>query len=352
MKNSISFRFLFVLLLFSSCRKEQPIDPPASPDSEEVIESIVFNVILPSYLAVKNKAIELEEAATLFRENPGNSTWVGLQKTWSAAHISWQHTEGFAFGPVQDEALRLTIDSWPIDVQMINQIILGSEDLSIEALASKPGSVKGFHAMEYLLWGLSGHKSIEDFSERELEYLSNLAILVKNDVSNLYDAWTPSAGNYAGTIVENTNTDLPDNQAVLLRIVDALKSAAGDLGDRKIGNPFLQEDTLKLESRMSANSKADFIANLESIENIYLGQYFGEEYGQGISTLVVSQNAPLNTSIKRLIEQTKSDIEFLPFDFSKAILELPYNISSIQEQVKKLEGLLAVEVRTIINNLE
>ncbi|MCB0687845.1 MAG: hypothetical protein KDC53_15020 [Saprospiraceae bacterium] len=344
---------LFTFLLLQTACKDD-VDPIAdeTEDYSDVLHNIANNVILPTYSDLKERAEELADITSNLEINPTPSNLLAAQEAWVNARSPWEQSEGFLFGPVDEEGLDPSLDSWPVNVTDLNNVLNSSNNLTVEFLEAQEGTLKGFHTIEFLLWGEDGTKSIDEFTDREFEYLSAATGALANDAASLADLWLPASGNYIEYLLTaGDNILFPSQKSAIEQIVDALEIIADEVGNGKINDPLSSQDLSLEESRFSANSKADFADNIRSIQNIYLGMYGNAGNNKGINTIIAANNPQLNTKIKNLLEQTIILIENLPGTFSEAIFNNPSLVSEAQDYVRNIERILAVEVTTIVAEL-
>jgi predicted lipoprotein len=68
-------------------------------------------------------------------------------------------SEGFLFGPVETGGYDPALDAWPFNLVDAQALLAGSDPITPQLIASLDGAVKGFHAIEYLLFGHDGSKA-------------------------------------------------------------------------------------------------------------------------------------------------------------------------------------------------
>ncbi|MBK8504820.1 MAG: hypothetical protein IPL46_22985 [Saprospiraceae bacterium] len=97
------------------------------------------------------------------------------------------------------------MDSWPVNVIDLDNVLSSSDPLTVAFLSQQEGTLKGFHTIEYLLWGESGDKKVTEFTPREFEYLAAASGALAADAQQLFDLWRPSGGNYIANILTAGN---------------------------------------------------------------------------------------------------------------------------------------------------
>lgn len=127
-----------------------------------IVENYVDQVVLPTYADLESKTANLKDAVVALRNNPSSSTFKHAANLWIDAREPWETSEAFLFGPVADLGLDPNMDSWPLDVDAIEEVMKSGrieslikwegdydeEDAKIEAVQN----VRGFHTLEFLLF--------------------------------------------------------------------------------------------------------------------------------------------------------------------------------------------------------
>ena len=129
---------------------------------QPIVETYVENVVKPTYEDLTEKTAALRSAVSALRSQPSTARFEAAAKAWMAARTPWETSEAFLFGPVADLGLDPNMDSWPLDVDAIKEVMSSGriEDLikwegeydedneDIEAVQN----VRGFHTLEFLLF--------------------------------------------------------------------------------------------------------------------------------------------------------------------------------------------------------
>ena len=116
-------------------------------------------VVVPTYNDLKQRTAELNLAVKALQAQPATSTFKAAANAWMKAREPWESSEAFLFGPVDELGLDPNMDSWPLDVDAIKEVLVSGdfskmewtddqEDEDIEAAQN----VRGFHTLEFLLF--------------------------------------------------------------------------------------------------------------------------------------------------------------------------------------------------------
>ncbi len=309
------FSGLFLLMIaISSCKDDAPVTPTA--DYSAILTNVTNHVIVDTYVALDQNAQAMVAASNTLQANPTEANLLSARAAWVAARQPWEQSEGFLFGPVDTEGIDPAIDSWPVNKVDLENVLASSDILTPSYVQSLEGTLKGFHTIEFLLWGGNSEKTIGEFTTREFEYLAATSAIFSSDAGKLASAWVPSGQNFAKNVIE---AGLPGSiyisqKAALEELANGILGIADEVGNGKIHDPLEQEDFSLEESQFSNNSKSDFTDNIRSIQNIYLGIN-----GDGLTTIVSEKNAPLDVKIRMEIQAAIDAIQAIPGTFTEAI---------------------------------
>ncbi len=355
MKNNILNLTLIALatLFITGCTKNEQEDEKDNPLYKEVLVNEA-NIITTTYNELNSKAIVLKSAINDLVSDLNESNLSKAKNAWVATRTPWEQSEGFLFGPVDQEGIDPAMDTWPVDVEAMNNVLDSNLPITAELIEVNE-EARGFHLIEFLLWGENGSKTIAELSDRQLEYLQAAATDLQNNTQRLYDAWKSSGGNYANNLT-NAGIENPiykSQIAALEELVEGLITIADEVANGKIEDPLNSEGNTPNaeleESRFSNNSKLDFADNMRSIQNIYLGKY-NTISGKGLTELVAPINADLDTRVKQLITESIQIIENIPGTFTNAIYNNRPEVVNAQNKVNELLNILESELKPFVNN--
>lgn len=170
------------------------------------VAAIVDNVIVKGYTDLKAEADKLVTALSTLETTPNAANVTAARDQWRATRSPWEAGEGHIFGPVDTLGVDPKVDSWPVlNAQGLDNALAGY-DPEFANIDGYPVNMKGFHAMEYMLFGdgtavetpeaagtrLTATVGDEDTAEDKirLSYLKALAISFAKDIATLSNAWT------------------------------------------------------------------------------------------------------------------------------------------------------------------
>jgi len=321
---------------------------------QEVLSNLSISVITATYQSLNENALALRTAVQGMSIGDESALQIA-KEAWQATRAPWEKTEGFLYGPVDTEGIDPAIDSWPVDVNAINGVLNSGNPIT-QSLLESNNEARGFHTIEYFIWGINGNKPASDLTARELEYLIAAAENLQLKTAQLYNGWATTGGNFADNFISaGTNSSIyTSKKAALQEIVEGLSIIADEVGNGKIEEPLNGNNggpkPEAEESRFSNNSKLDFANNMRSIQNIYLGDYNGAT-GSGITNIVASVNATLDQEIKTAIATAITSIEAIPGTFTEAIVNHRSDVEAAQQDVLALQNLLDSQLLPLISNL-
>lgn len=350
MKHSIRLAILALSIFTVSCTKT---DPQVEVNYNEQLSNIGNNIIVKTYEDLKDKSALLKQATLLLETTPTAANLTAAKNAWIASRSPWEQSEGFLFGPVDQQGIDPAIDSWPVNVIDLNNVLASPNALTEAYIANQEGTLKGFHTIEFLLWGANGNKQVADFTAREFEYLKSCSANLATDTNRLYNLWSLNGDKFVLNLI-NAGNGSPvyiSQKSAFVELTNSIIGIADEVANGKIHDPFSQNDVTLEESSFSANSKTDFTDNIKSIKNIYLGTYANNGNGKGISSIVVTKNATLDSKIKTQIDEAILAIQSISGTFTSAVTSQSPTVITAQNKIRTLQATLESELLPLINSL-
>lgn len=338
----------FAFLNCSSNDDSITADPNAGLYTE-VLTDLSLDVITDTYEDLNAKAVVLKTAVNAL--TIGDETALtAVKEAWKATRSPWEQSEGFLYGPVDTGGIDPAMDTWPVDVTAMNAILNGSAAITPATLEQNQ-EARGFHLIEYLVWGINGNKAATALTAREIEYLKAAAQDLQNNTQLLYDGWKVSGGNFSRHFILAGTTGTggyASQKDALEEIIDGMITIADEVSTGKIQTP-LDEGVSTEESRFSNNSKKDFADNMRSIKNIYLGDFNGNT-SKGLTDIVSVSNPTLDTAVKTKIDEAIAAIENIPGTFTNAVTNNTASVVAARNKVTELQTLLQSQLKPFIAN--
>ncbi|MEG0851812.1 MAG: imelysin family protein [Flavobacterium sp.] len=360
MKNYLvkSVALAMTAFTIASCsdNDEPMVDPVETATLKEAVTNTSNNIIINTYGNLNQKAAALHTAVTQLSTSLTVENLTKAKNAWMETRVYWEQSEGFLYGPVDTEGIDPAMDTWPVDVTAMNDILNSSSPITVATLENN-NEARGFHLIEFLLWGENGTKTVDQLTPRQLELLKAAAQDLHNNTQKLHNGWIASAGNFVDNFINPSPNAYPSYTVVLEEITEGLIIIADEVANGKIEDPLNSEGSTPNaeleESRFSNNSKTDFIDNMRSIQNIYLGTANGVGNGKGLSTLVNAKDPVLDAKIKNAISDAIMGLDAIPGTFSNAIFTNRNQVKAAQIKVSALHTVLQGELKPfVVNNLK
>lgn len=341
--------FAFVL----ACTPKDGTVTPATVDYKPQITNLAKDVVLPIYADLYDKTELLVAAVATLQQSPTATNLELARQAWRNARDPWEQSEGFLFGPVDQQGIDPSIDSWPVNQSDLDAVLNSNAVLTKPYIDALGATLKGFHTIEYLLFGTNNDKQLADFTLRQFEYLKGCTESLNGATQQLYYAWKADKQNFINNLLTAGNQGngyYPSQKAVLQEFTNGIITIADEVANGKIQDPFAQSNVTLEESRFSANSKADFANNIRSIRNAYSGTYKNTT-GLGLSSVIAAKNSALDTKVKIQCNDAILAIENITGTFTFAVINARPSVENAQNKVRILQQTLQSEVLPLISNL-
>lgn len=359
MKKIISLFLLSALpvaMSLTSCSEDNEPDDVKTTDESTMSEKesmlkdaandYVNHTVLPTYKGMADAAIELYDKCEIISDKHAAGT---LEKAdieaaataWKESRRNWELSEAFLFGPAGDYNIDPHIDSWPLDKDAMDRLLVNIRNGADYSLDNNFGyGLLGFHSIEYMLFELSadGQTSLThslNYTPEEIKYLLMVAEDLRNQCVCLEACWagTENVSEEKQDILEEADLDKDKNhgdmminaaqagsiyktyQEVAEEIIQGCIDIADEVGNTKIGRPnngSSLDDRNYIESPYSLNSIEDFQDNIRSIQNSYFGTVAGDA---SISDYIKKVNPALDTELKEAIDNSIAAIAAIPEPF-------------------------------------
>lgn len=192
--------------------------------TNEVLSPIVANyvdaIVIPTYRSLKEENEALRDAVIKFYDERTDANFAAAAAQWLKARQPWETSEAFLFGPVANLGLDPNMDSWPLDIAEVSNILTsgnyddldwtGKYDEENENIAQAQG-VRGYHTLEFLLFyngnPRTTHDTAVDDTAHDIiytdankdswcNYMRAVVLRLVDDSNTLYDQWTVKADDY------------------------------------------------------------------------------------------------------------------------------------------------------------
>ncbi|HVU83883.1 MAG TPA: imelysin family protein, partial [Puia sp.] len=177
-------------LLFCACHKATETNNGNSDFATletQVIPDFTNNVALGQYSSLTNSAVSLNQAINTLNTSTTESNLLAAQQSWKSIRSTWEQCEGFLFGPVEDNDYDPNTDTWPTDYNQMDSLLASTNPLQTDDVKNLPQSLRGYHPLEYIIFGKGGSREASGITDRQKQYMVSLAAdILYNNVQPLY----------------------------------------------------------------------------------------------------------------------------------------------------------------------
>lgn len=202
-----------------------------------------------------------------------------------------------------------------------------------------------------------------DYNEKNAaswgNYMVQVANLLRNDASELYNAWSVSYDGsepFATSFKQHNGGDYSSALSCVEQIIDGCADIANEVGTAKIGDPYnlyisgdVKSALYAVESWYSWHSRDDYSNNILSIRNSYFGSLDGTISEKSMSALIASVDTELDTKVKDAITNAYNAILAIPQPFRNHINS--NEARAAMTACADLEELLSKDLKSAVNKL-
>jgi predicted lipoprotein len=333
----------------SGCNKATPtnggVDLPTL--EQNVIDDFVNNTVTVQYQNLVNDGTDLNNSLAILNTNTTDANLQVAQASWKKLRRTWEQCEGFLFGPVEDNDYDPNTDTWPTDYTQMDSLLASNNPLQPNDIKNLKQSLRGYHPIEYIIFGVGGSRSAASLTAREKLYMTALsADALNNNIQPLYDSWFQLPDNYSDQIIlaGKGSKQFASRQELFLVMASALSDICEEVGGGKMYEPFVARDSTICESPYSGNTLSDFKDNIVGVRNVYMGL----NTGLGIKDLVSVRNKNLDNQIQSQMESAINSFDNITVRFERAIFEQRQQVQLTMNQLESLKDLLENELKTFI----
>ena len=298
----------------------------------------------------------LQDAVDALIADPSQETLDAARTAWLAARDPYQQTEVFRFGNAIVYEWEGKVNAWPLDEGLMDYVsddyegptdeneyaalniianpqvtIAGTEvdastitpeliaDTLNEADGVESNVARGYHAIEFLLWGQdlngigpgAGERPYTDYAtgddctggncDRRADYLKAATDLLVSDVEEMVDAW--------GAEGEARQTVTADEDAGITAMLTGMGSLSyGEQAGERMRLGLMLNDPEEEHDCFSDNTHNSHFYDGKGIQNVYLGEYTRIDgtvvEGASLSDLVAETAPELDEEMKAKLDTT------------------------------------------------
>lgn len=312
-----------------------------APDAGAVLAAFADNTVLPTYAKMSDAAVKLDKLVSSMKANPTDEKIAEAAELWKQVRQEWELSEAYLFGPAAFANLDPKLDSWPLDQAQLDKILkladAGSLNVDAAYVRNYLGAaLRGFHAVEYLLFRDGKPRSAKDITPGEMAYLSAAVRVVAEDSIALQAWWagTDALGKEKAAYLEEAEIEVGGPYAkevknagkagsryesqgeAIEEIIQGCVDIADELAESKLGGPVKSGDPKEFESWYSFSSREDCRNNVLSIRYSYEGV---NSDGNSVSALVAAKSKEADAAVRSAIEKALKSFDAFSAPLSKSL---------------------------------
>ena len=330
--------------------------PALAVTKTEVLENYA-NIAQANYGDALALAQVLDSTVQAFVANPSAENLQAAKAAWLAARVPYQQTEVFRFGNAIVDDWEGLVNAWPLDEGLIDYVDTASyggptdenELAALNVIANPSFTVggqsvdatvinaaligetlfeadeiesnvsRGYHAIEFLLWGQdlngtdagAGNRPWTDYAagadctngncDRRGDYLVAATALLVSDLEWMAGQW--------GEAGEARNTLMQDETAGISAILTGMGSLSyGEVAGERMRLGLMLNDPEEEHDCFSDNTHNSHYYDGLGVQNIYLGSYTGVDgavvSGASVSDLIAEADADAAEALRADIAAT------------------------------------------------
>ena len=295
-----------------------------------IVSNYVDAVVVPTYTSLAAATEELADLCEALAENPSDEAVKAAGEKWVASRKYWELSEAFLFGAAADYNIDPHIDSWPLNLSELNEVLkAGNIEDRLDAGTAGYGLL-GFHAVEYVLFRDGQSRKAADISEAELNFAVAVSADMRDQCIRLKGAWAgeDALSKAEAEALEEAELDLTNDYGAQIKaagmagntryrtlakafeeILTGASDITNEVGNTKISDPIKSQSVDDVESPHSWNSVVDFADNIRSVRNAYLGSLDGTVSQRSVSSHIATLNKALDAKIQSAIADAIGKIE-------------------------------------------
>ncbi|HRW14120.1 imelysin family protein [Amaricoccus sp.] len=324
--------------------------------SRTAILQTYADIAAAEYADSLGAARDLKAAVDALIAEPSEATLAGAREAWLAARVPYQQTEVFRFGNAIVDDWEGKVNAWPLDEGLIDYVdasyggptdanelaalnIIANPSITIAGVAVDASAItpdliadtlneadgietnvaRGYHAIEFLLWGQdlngtgagAGDRPFTDYvqgegctgghCDRRAAYLEAATALLVGDLEFMAAEWA-EGGAARGAVTA-------DEGAGLVAILTGMGSLSyGEQAGERMRLGLMLNDPEEEHDCFSDNTHNSHYYDGLGVQNVYLGRYLRPDgsvvEGPSLSTLVAATDPGLDAEMRAKLDTT------------------------------------------------
>jgi putative iron-regulated protein len=343
--------FSLTVAAFSACHKASDTGGNSTDFTtleDQVITDFTNDIVQSQYGALLSSSLTLQTSVGNLITTTNGANQTQAKTEWKNMRSVWEQTEGFLLGPVESNDYDPNTDTWPTDYTQMDSLLANNDfEFTTNNVKNLPQSLRGYHPLEYMIWGKGGSKIPADFTARQKQYMTALADdLASNNVQQLYNDWF-GAADYKSQVLTagRGSTEFSSRKALFLNMVSAMSDICGEVANGKMKEPYDAYDSTITESPYSSNTLIDFKNNIIGLQNVYMGLHGGK----GLHDLVAAKQSALDQQIQTTISAALLSFDQITERYEQAIYTQRIEVKKTMDLLDAVNTLLENDLTDFIN---
>ena len=346
---------VLMLLALCACGGGGTPAPHAGP-RRQMLQDVTATVIVPGYEALATAAADQVAALSALEAQPDAAALAAAQTAWRRARSAWKQSEPFAFGPAATLRTAAKIDWSPLRADRLERAIAVAAAFDSAAIEDLGANVKGFLALEYLLFDPTGDDdavlaALRAAPQRRA-YARALAENLRDQAGQLRDAWSPTGGNFAAEFATagQGSATYPTVKTAVDALVNQLVFLSDDVAQRQLLAPLGSELAPRpdlIAAARSGSGLVDVLDAVAGIQNAYFGAYTGQR-GASLSRVVQGISPPVDTAIELSAERVLAAAADLSVPLEDALVSQRPAVARLQARAADLMRRLEVDLISVL----
>jgi len=348
-KYFILFSFSFAVL--SACHKASDTGGATTDFAtleDQVITDFTNDIVLSQYSGLLSASLTLQSSVGSLTTITNETNQAKAKTDWKNMRSIWEQTEGFLLGPVESNDYDPNTDTWPTDYTQMDSLLANNDfEFTTNNVKNLSQSLRGYHPLEYMIWGKGGSKTPADFTARQKQYMVALIDdISSNNVQQLYNDWF-GAADYKSQVLNagKGSTEFSSRKALFLNMVSAMSDICGEVAGGKMKEPYDAYDSTITESPYSSNTLIDFKNNIIGLQNVYMGL----NGGKGLHDLVAAKQSALDQQIQTKISAALISFNQITERYEQAIYSQRIQVKNTMDLLDDVNDLLENDLTDFIN---
>lgn len=320
---------------------------------EQYLHELHLYVITPKLDAMAAAFSDLDGKVEALIATPNGVTLAAAQSSWRTARGHWKNCEMFLLGPTMASEIRPSVDWFPIDTAKLELNLAGDAALDAAFVQASGSNLKGFLAIEYLLFDASAPDAVlarlttDTLAARRLTYLQALVKDLDGYGAKFKAAWQLDAFGGAFTEASTNHAAYANPREAIGDVINRLVYITEKIADMKLARPLGLLDGTGVnpaleEAPRSDSSLADAQGTLGGASAAYYGT--GPVQAYSLSDLVKISGAPIDARVTMAFDAAEAALTAIPTPFHTTLTTDPTPIATAETKLRALRTVLATEV--------